>query len=115
VGVFALGLTAVGSGLVLDKLVPMIAYTRGNMQVAHIIHAVAGLLMMTLFLAHIYLGTIGTKGAFDGMRTGLVDDAWAKEHHSEWHADVVAGKVPRVRTPATVSTTDSPARPAAQA
>ena len=110
-GVFTLGLVVVGSGLVLDKLVPGIAYSRGNMQIAHIIHAVATLLMMTLFLGHIYIGTIGMKGALNAMRTGVVDDAWAKEHHADWHADVVAGKIPRVRTPAS----SSGGQPAAQA
>ena len=112
-GVFALGLTVVGSGLVLDKLIPGVAYTRGSMQIAHIIHAVAAVLMMTLFLGHIYLGTIGMKGAFNAMRTGVVDDAWAKEHHEHWHADVVAGKIARVRTPEKASPADA-ARPAAQ-
>ncbi len=112
-GVFVLGLTVVGSGLVLDKLVPGIADTRGNMQVAHMVHAIAAVLMMTLFLGHIYLGTIGMKGAFNAMRTGIVDDAWAKEHHEHWHADVVAGKIPRVRTPDSAAPADT-ARPAAQ-
>jgi formate dehydrogenase subunit gamma len=112
-GVFALGLTVVASGLVLDKLVPGIADTRGNMQIAHMVHAIAAMLMMTLFLGHIYLGTIGMKGAFNAMRTGTVDDAWAKEHHEHWHADVVAGKIPRVRTPGAAAPADA-ARPAAQ-
>ena len=110
VGVFVLGLVVVGSGLVLDKLVPGIAYSRGNMQIAHIIHAIAALLMMTLFLGHIYLGAVGVKGALGAMRTGVVDDAWAKEHHADWHADVVAGKIPRVRTASGASA----GRPAAQ-
>lgn len=110
-GVFVLGLIVVGSGLVLDKLVPGIAYTRGIMQVTHIIHALAALLMMTLFLGHIYLGTIGVKGALNAMRSGVVDDAWAKEHHADWHADVVAGKIPRVRTASGASA----GQPAAQA
>ncbi len=114
VGVFALGLVVVGSGLVLDKLIPGFAYTRGNMQISHIIHAVAAVLMMTLFLGHIYIGAIGMKGALNAMRTGVVDDAWAKEHHELWHADVVAGKIPRLRTPGAALATDAPARPAAQ-
>ncbi len=114
VGVFSLGLVVVGSGLVLDKLIPGFAYTRGNMQISHIIHAVAAVLMMTLFLGHIYIGTIGMKGALNAMRTGVVDDAWAKEHHELWHADVVAGKIPRLRTPGAALATDAPARPAAQ-
>ena len=109
-GVFLLGAIVVGSGLVLDKLVPAIDYSRANMQVSHMIHAVASVLMMTLFLFHIYLGTIGMKGAYSAMRTGFVDDAWAKEHHADWHADVVAGKIARVRSRAS----DSAVRPAAQ-
>ena len=98
-GVFVLGLTVVASGLVLDKLVPGMAYLRGDMQIAHMIHAVAAVLMMCLFLGHIYLGTIGTKGAFRAMRTGHVDEAWAQEHHSLWHADIKAGKIPAQRSP----------------
>ena len=26
------------------------------------------------------------------MRTGYVDEAWAKEHHGYWYADVKAGR-----------------------
>ncbi len=97
-GVFLLGLTSVGSGLVLDKLVPGMAYLRGDMQIANMIHAVAGVLMMTMFLGHIYLGTIGTKGAYRGMRTGYVDETWAREHHELWADDVRAGKIPAQRS-----------------
>jgi len=52
-----------------------------------------------MFCGHIYLGTIGTKGAYQGMRTGYVDEAWAKEHHQLWHDDIKAGKIPAQRTP----------------
>jgi formate dehydrogenase subunit gamma len=45
-------------------------------------------------LAHIYLGTIGTEGALQGMREGYVDETWAKEHHELWYNDVKAGKRP---------------------
>jgi formate dehydrogenase subunit gamma len=31
------------------------------------------------------------------MRTGYVDDTWAKEHHDLWYDDIQSGKVPRVR------------------
>ncbi len=101
-GVFLLGLVVVGSGLVLDQLVPGMAYLRGNMQVAHMIHAVAALLMTTLFLGHIYMGTIGMKGAYSAMRTGIVDEAWAREHHQLWADDIRAGKIPAQRTVAAV-------------
>ena len=75
---FLLGLVAAGSGAVLDMIVPGLAYTRETMQVTHMIHSVAAVFMMAMFLGHIYLGTIGTKGAFQGMRTGHVDEAWAR-------------------------------------
>ena len=98
-GVFALGIVVVGSGLVLDKLIPGMDYLRGDMQIASMIHSVATVLMMAMFLGHIYLGTIGMKGAYQGMKTGYVDDGWAKEHHALWAADVRAGKIAAQRTP----------------
>ena len=97
-GVMLLGLVVVGSGLVLVQLVPGMAYVRGDMQVAHMIHAIASVLMTTMFIAHIYLGTIGMKGAFQGMRTGYVDEAWAQEHHPLWADDIREGKIPAQRS-----------------
>mgnify|MGYP006168151637 CR=1 FL=1 len=98
-GVFFFGLIVVGSGLFLDKLLPSVDYSRGNMQVAHMIHASAAVLMMAMFMGHIYLGTIGMKGAYKAMKTGYVDETWAKEHHQLWHDDVKAGKIPAQRSP----------------
>jgi formate dehydrogenase subunit gamma len=98
-GVFLLGAVVVASGFVLDKIVPGMVYERGTMQVAHMVHAVATVLMMAMFLGHIYIGTIGMEGAYDAMRTGYVDETWAKEHHELWHADIQAGKIPAQRSP----------------
>lgn len=98
-GVFLFGLVAVGSGLVLDMLVPGLAYLRTDMQVAHMVHSVAAVLMIAVFLLHIYLGTIGLRGSYRAMRDGYVDDAWAHEHHAYWHEDIEAGKIPAQRTP----------------
>ena len=110
-GVLLLGAVVVGSGLVLDQLIPGLAYLRGDMQVAHMIHAVATLLMMAMFAGHIYLGTVGMKGAYQGMRTGYVDEAWAHEHHALWADDIKAGKIPAQRSaeaaPATLATASS--------
>jgi formate dehydrogenase subunit gamma len=97
-GVLLLGSVVVGSGLVLDKLLPGLDYLRQDMQVAHMIHAAAALLMIALFLGHIYMGTIGTRGAFRAMRTGYVNEAWAREHHELWLKDIEAGKVPAQRS-----------------
>ena len=99
-GVFLLGLIVVGSGLVLDKLLPGLVYERGTMQIAQMVHAVATVLMMCMFLGHIYLGTIGMHGAYDAMKTGYVDETWAKEHHELWYDDIKAGKIPAQRSQA---------------
>ena len=97
-GVLLLGLIVVASGLVLDKLVPNIEYTRANMQLANIVHVVSAVLMMALFIGHIYIGTIGMQGALGAMRTGYVDEGWAKEHHELWYRDIQAGKIPARRS-----------------
>ncbi len=102
-GVFVIGLVVVGSGLFLDKLVPGFIYTRGEMQIAHMIHASAAVLMMCAFLGHIYMGTLGMKGAYDAMRTGYVDEAWAREHHELWAEDIRAGKIPAQRSGTTAA------------
>lgn len=97
-GALFLGVVVVGSGLVLDKLVPGMAYLRTDMQVAHVIHAVGAVVMMALFLVHMYMGTVGMEGAYRAMRTGYVDEAWAKEHHALWYEDIKAGRLPAHRT-----------------
>ena len=97
-GVLFLGFIVIGSGLVLDRVIPGLVYTRGTMQIAHMVHAVATILMMCMFLGHIYLGTIGMKGAYKAMKTGYVDEAWAREHHELWYNDIQAGKIPAQRT-----------------
>jgi formate dehydrogenase subunit gamma len=97
-GVFFLGLIVVASGLVLDMLIPGLAYLRADMQIAHMIHASAGVIMMVLFMGHIYMGTLGMSGAFSAMKTGYVDETWAKEHHELWYDDIKAGKIPAERS-----------------
>ncbi len=96
-GVFVLGLVVVASGLVLDKLIPGLVYERQTMQIAHMVHAVSNILMMVLFMGHIYLGWI-TEGALEGMKTGYVDETWAKEHHEGWLEDIQAGRIPAQRS-----------------
>ena len=108
-GVFALGLLVVLSGFVLDKIVPGLVYERGTMQIAHMVHAAATVLMMVMFIAHIYLGTIGMQGAYKGMRTGYVDETWAKEHHEWWYDDVKAGKILAQRSSLPAASTTPPA------
>ena len=103
-GVTIPGIVVVGSGLFLDKLIPGMLYLRGDMQIAHMLHIVGALIMMALIMGHIYMGTVGVKGAYGAMRTGYVDEAWAKEHHELWYDDVKAGKIPAQRSQPAQST-----------
>jgi formate dehydrogenase subunit gamma len=44
------------------------------------------------------MGTLGMQGAYSAMRTGYVDEAWARDHHGLWAEDVRAGKIPAQRS-----------------
>src|SRR5688572_33451900 len=88
-GVVVLSIVVSWSGLIL--LFPNFDQTRAVMQDAWIWHAVAALLYIAMSLGHIYLGTIGVHGAYQAMRTGYVDEVWAKEHHEYWYNDVKSG------------------------
>ena len=102
-GVLGLGVIVVASGLVLDKLIPGLIYERSTMQIANMIHGVSTVLMMAMFMGHIYMGTIGMQGAYSAMREGYVDETWAKEHHELWYNDIKAGKIPAQRSPEAVA------------
>ena len=89
-GVLFLGVVVSISGLVLDF--PNFDQTRATMQTANIIHLIGAGLFMVGGLGHIYLGTLGMAGAYDAMRTGVVDEEWAREHHELWYNDIKSGK-----------------------
>ena len=59
-----------------------------EMQYAQLWHAIVSFVLMAIILAHIYIGSIGMEGAFDAMKTGMVEEQWAKEHHSLWVDEV---------------------------
>ena len=104
------GLIVVLSGLVLDRLVPGFGAFRNEMQIASMVHAVMALWITVMLIGHIYMGTVGTRGALEGMKTGYVTEGWAQEHHELWYNDVKAGKIPVQRsqpTPSTASSTGS--------
>ncbi len=63
-----------------------------GMQLAQLIHAGVGLVMIAIIIGHIYIGTVGMEGAFDAMWRGDVDRNWAKEHHSIWLAEKQGGR-----------------------
>ena len=63
---------------------PFYATDISGMQIVQVIHGVVAVLFVAVMIAHIYIGTIGMQGAFEGMWDGRVDLNFAKEHHSFW-------------------------------
>ena len=47
-------------------------------------HGIVSMGLMTMIIAHIYIGSVGMEGALDAMNSGMVDRNWAKEHHNLW-------------------------------
>jgi formate dehydrogenase subunit gamma len=88
-----LGVVLCASGAVM--LFPNFEQGRELMQSANIVHISCAMVMIFLACFHIYLGTLGMKGAYDAMRTGYVDETWAKEHHELWYEAVKAGTAPQ--------------------
>ncbi len=62
--------------------------TRANMQTANIVHSIAAMLWIAMFLGHVYIGTIGSEGSLEAMTTGRVSVEWAKQHHDLWYEEV---------------------------
>jgi len=70
------------SGVVL--LLPVLGLGREWLQFSHLFHVGAAIVLMAGALGHIYIGSIGTEGALEGMLQGSVDLSWAKQHHALW-------------------------------
>lgn len=84
--VMVLSATAIGvTGVILDF--PIWGQSRTTMQVAHVIHASVALLFVAASFGHIYTGTIGAEGTFEGMWRGSVDAAWAQQHEDLWYEE----------------------------
>ena len=102
---FIAGIGLMTSGIVM--LFPNLGFMRETMQNANIVHGITALILSAVVLGHIYLGTLGNEGSFEGMISGEVDEAWAKQHHDLWYketggkgatADIQAGGEPRKAT-----------------
>ena len=59
-----------------------------GMSWAMLIHALLAVLLIALFIGHIYIGTVGMQGAIEAMWNGRVDRNWAEEHHELWLAEI---------------------------
>jgi formate dehydrogenase subunit gamma len=65
-----------------------------EMQYTQLWHAVTAFVLMTIIIAHIYLGSVGMEGALDSMTSGEVDVQWAREHHDKWYEEITSEPAP---------------------
>ncbi len=78
------------TGVLLDF--PIWSQTRYTMEVSQIIHAIVAVLFITCSFGHIYVGTIGIEGVFEGMWKGDVDAVWAQQHADLWYQEKLKEK-----------------------
>jgi len=78
------------TGVLLDF--PIWGQTRQTLQIAHIVHAAVAILFVAAAFGHIYIGTLGAEGTFEGMWRGRVDAAWAKQHQDLWYEKMTGGE-----------------------
>jgi len=88
--IFLFGVGVGITGVILDF--PIWGQTRFTMQVSHAIHATVAVLFVMASFGHIYMGTIGIEGAFEGMWTGYVDAVWARQHYDLWYDEKMREK-----------------------
>ena len=80
--VILIGLVIAVSGLIL--VFPNFGQARVMMELSHVVHVAAALVLMTVSVGHMYMGSIGTEGSLEGMKTGYVDINWVEAHHDRW-------------------------------
>jgi formate dehydrogenase subunit gamma len=80
--VILIGLVIAVSGLILVS--PNFGQSRVIMELMHLVHAASAMVLIVVSVGHMYLGSIGSEGAFEGMKTGYVDINWADAHHDRW-------------------------------
>jgi formate dehydrogenase subunit gamma len=80
--VILIGLVISVSGLIL--VFPNFGQGRVIMEISHIIHGIGAVILIGVSFGHMYLGSVGTEGTSEGMKTGYVDIKWAEAHHDRW-------------------------------
>jgi formate dehydrogenase subunit gamma len=94
--IFIFGIAVGVTGVLLDF--PVWGQTRFTMQLSHVIHVTAAVLFVTASFGHIYMGTLGVEGVFEGMWTGFIDAVWAQQHHDLWYEEKMHEKEVRQET-----------------
>ncbi len=94
--VILVGIVMSATGILL--LFPWLSDDLRLHQLSTILHVLGGVLLLSVAIGHIYVGTIGMEGSIDSMLKGEVDENWAKEHHDIWY-EQMTGKSARDDAP----------------
>jgi formate dehydrogenase subunit gamma len=86
--VMILGTVLSVTGFIL--MFPFVFTGLAGMQFSQVVHAILSMVMISIILAHIYIGSLGMEGAFDAMGSGEVDLNWAEAHHDLWAEEMRA-------------------------
>ena len=80
--VILVGLAISVSGLILVS--PNFGQGRVIMEISHVVHVLGAIILIAVSIGHMYMGSIGTEGSSEAMKSGYVDINWAEAHHDRW-------------------------------
>jgi formate dehydrogenase subunit gamma len=49
-----------------------------------VVHVLGAIILIAVSIGHMYMGSIGTEGSSEAMKSGYVDINWAEAHHDRW-------------------------------
>jgi formate dehydrogenase subunit gamma len=84
--VILVGLAISVSGLILVS--PNFGQGRVVMEISHVIHVFAAMVLIAISFGHMYMGSIGTEGSLEAMKSGYVDINWVAAPHDRWARQV---------------------------
>jgi formate dehydrogenase subunit gamma len=84
--VILIGLVISISGLILVS--PNFGQGRVIMEISHVVHVLGAVILIAVSLGHMYMGSIGTEGSSEAMKSGYVDINWVEAHHDRWARQV---------------------------
>lgn len=93
-GFFWCGLVLLLSGLILWEPHWIPWNLHALRLIAVIVHPIAALVTIALFMIHVYMGTAIEPGAFASIVRGDVSRKWAARYHKAWYEQVVREEAP---------------------
>lgn len=88
-GFFWGGLLLLVSGIILWTPQYFALHSLIAMRIAVLVHVVAALFTIGLFMIHLYMGLFAERGAFGSVIRGDVSIAFAKRYHPGWYDEIV--------------------------